>query len=92
MSKKLILLVGVLFLFVAVGSTFAQSEDDVVASFMHKAQKKHKTKVGFFSASFSYGLLQNDNGMNQFKDYANSQISPGYPIPGAWRSYQFNAN
>ncbi len=92
MSKKLILLVGALFLFVAVGSAFAQSEDDVVASFMHKAQKKHKTKVGFFSASFSYGLLQNDNGMNQFKDYANSMISPGYPVPGAWRSYQFNAN
>lgn len=92
MSKKIILLVGIMFLFVAVGSAFAQSEDDVVASFMKKAQKKYKTKVGFISTSFSYGFLKNDNGINQFKDYANSRISPGAPVPGAWRTYQFNAN
>lgn len=92
MSKKLILLIGVLFLFVAVGSTYAQNEDDVVASFMQKAEKKYKTKVGFFSTSFSYGLLNKDNGFNQFRDYANSRIAPGDPISGAWRSYQFNAN
>ncbi|MCP4705781.1 MAG: hypothetical protein GY865_14375 [candidate division Zixibacteria bacterium] len=92
MSKKLILLIGVLFLFVAVGSAYAQTEDEVVASFMKKVEKKHKTKVGFFSTSFSYGLLNSDNGFNQFKDYANSRISPGYPVPGAYRSYQFNAD
>jgi len=92
MSRKLILLIGMLFLFVAVGSAFGQTEDEVVASFMKKAQKKHKTKVGFFSANFSYGLLKDDNGFNQFTDYANARITPGNPIFGIWRSYQLSAN
>lgn len=92
MSKKLILLVGVLFLFVAVGSAFAQNEDEIVASYMHKAQKKYKTKVGFFSASLSFNDLKNENGFNRFSDYANSQVTPGSPLANAWHSYQLNAN
>ena len=92
MSKRLILLVGVLFLFVAVASAFGQTEDEIVARYLKKAEKKQRSKVGFFSASFSYGKLTNDNGFNKFNDYANPRIAPGNPLEGIWRSKQLNAN
>ncbi len=92
MSKKLFLLVGVLFLFVAIGSAFGQTEDEIVARYMKKAQSKQKTKVGFFSANFSYGVLAIDNGYNNFASYADSRISPGNPIGGIWRTNQLGAN
>ena len=92
MSKKMILLIGVIFVFVAVGSAFAQTEDEIVARYMKKVEKKHKSKVGFFSTSFSYGMLANDNGYNKFINYANDRIAPGNPLGGIWRTSQISAN
>jgi len=92
MSKKLILLVGILFLFVAVASAFGQTEDEIVARYLKKAQTKHKKTVGFFSAGFTYGMLADNSDFNKFTDYANARISPDNPLEGTWRTSQITAN
>jgi hypothetical protein len=92
MHKKIAILMGIVFLLVAVGSAFGETEDEIVARYLKKAEKKHKSKVGFVSASISYGILSNGNDYNKFRSFANSNISPGAPLDGIYRSYQFDAN
>jgi hypothetical protein len=91
MSKKLISLLGIIFLFVCVASAFGQTEDEIVARYLQKAEKKRQDKIGFFSANFTYGKLPHDNDYNKFISYANSRISPGSPLSGIWRTSQIRA-
>ena len=99
MLKRMSLLLAVLFLFAAVAPSFAQTtEDEVVAKFLSKMDKKKKehNRVFFLSLGFAYGKLPNDNPYNQFYTYANSQIDnldgPAYPLLGIWRSKQLEFN
>ena len=82
---------SVIFLFVCIGSAFGQTEDEIVARYLKKAEKKQKRTVGFFSANFTYGMLSDNSDYNKFADYANANISPGYPISGIWRTSQIGA-
>jgi hypothetical protein len=59
-SKFLSLAVfAVLFLFVA--PVMADTEDEIVARYLNKTNKKHQTKVGFFELNASYGRFSRSN-------------------------------
>lgn len=90
MSKKLVFLLVAIFLFTTVAPVLAQSEDEIVARYLKKAEKKQRQKVGLLTAGFSYGKLSDGSDYNTFRDYANANISPGQPLEGIWRSKQFN--
>jgi hypothetical protein len=89
MSRKLVLLLAVIFIFTAVGSAYSQTEDEIIAQYLKKAEKKHKPKVGFASVSFVYGNLPNNSDYNVFFNYANHRIFPGGPLDGIWNCMQF---
>ncbi|MBN2226502.1 MAG: hypothetical protein JW763_03980 [candidate division Zixibacteria bacterium] len=93
MLRRIVPVVAVLFLMTAVAPVFAQTEDEIVAKYLQKAEKKHKTKVGFLSANFSYGRLAEDNGYRQFNFAATSDLSTleglAGPTEGIFRSKQF---
>ena len=93
MSRKLALLLAAVFLFTVVAPVFAQTEDEIVARYLKKAEKKqHQKKVGFVTAGFSYGKLGDNTDYNKFSNYANANITPCQPVEGIWRSRQFNAS
>ncbi len=93
MLRKIVPVVAVLFLMTVVAPVFAQTEDEVVAKYLQKAEKKHKPKVGFLTAHFSYGRLSDDIGYRQFNFSATSDLSTleglAGPTEGIYRSKQF---
>jgi hypothetical protein len=98
MIKRLILLVAATFLLTSLAPAFGQSEDEVVAQYIKKTEKKQKerrSKVGFLALYGSYGKLSDDNSYNKFTSYTNSSITnvsaPG-ALSGIYRSKQFGGN
>jgi hypothetical protein len=89
MFRKAVCLVVLMFLFVLVSSSMAQTEDDIIAKYLKKTEKKHKNKIGYMSFYGSYGKLPGDGDYLKFVGYANNGIDPGGPIEGIWRSKQF---
>jgi len=75
-----------------VGGAFAQTEDDIVAKFLNKTEKKHFNKVGFVSAYFSYGKLSDNNPYNKYSIFVDNNVvsqNPSDPkMDGAYRSDQ----
>jgi len=92
MLRRIVPVVVVLFLMTAVAPAFAQTEDEIVAKYLQKAEKKQKRKVGFLTANFSYGRLSNDIGYRQFNFAASSDLSTleglAGPTEGIFRSKQ----
>jgi hypothetical protein len=91
MIKKLVPLFAVIFLFTIAASAFSQTEDDIIAKYLKKAEKKQRVKVGFFALTGSYGKLPNESDYTKFTSYVNNKITPGLPLEGIWRSKQFGA-
>lgn len=89
MIRKLLPLLAVILIIALAGSAFSQTEDDIIAKYLKKADKKQKVKVGFIALTGSYGKLPNETDFLKFRNYANNNISPGNPIDGIWRSKQF---
>jgi hypothetical protein len=77
MARKIILIAVAAFLLAAVAPISAQqTEDEIVAKFLKKQEQKHFNKIGFVSAYFSYGKLQDDNPYNEYVNFANLNIAP----------------
>jgi hypothetical protein len=93
MLKKLVFLMAALFLVTIVGNAFAETEDEIIARYLKKTEKKHVKKVGFFSTHFSYGFLPKDQTYRQFNFSASSDLATisGLvgPQGGIWRSNEF---
>jgi hypothetical protein len=53
----------------------AQTEDELVAKFLKKAEKKHTKKVGYLFANGAFGRLYRDNQYNMFTERVNPLIS-----------------
>jgi len=94
MSKKLIPLLVVIFAFAAVSVVYAQTEEEVIAKYLKKAEKKQERlqKTYFATISGSYGKFTDETDYNKFHVYANANINPGGPVEGIWRSKQFSAS
>jgi hypothetical protein len=96
MLKRILPLVAAIFLLTAVSPLFAQTEDEIVAKYLQKIEKKHKHKMGFASAYFKYGKLKNDIGYKEFNFSASSDITTISgsvdPDVGIWRSKEFGFN
>ncbi|MFH2036883.1 MAG: hypothetical protein ABIJ45_10810 [Candidatus Zixiibacteriota bacterium] len=75
MLKKIAILTALLLLAVAVTSAFADTEDEIIAKYLKKTEKKHANKIGFISTNFSYGKLSNDIGYNSFSFSASSDLT-----------------
>lgn len=76
MFKKTAILVSVIFAFGLVGTCYAQTEDEIVAKYLQKVEKKQThSKVGFISGHFSYGKLSDDIGYNQFTFASSSDLA-----------------
>lgn len=94
MLRKLIPLLVILFLVSIVGSAMAQTEDEIIAKYLKKTEKKHRIKVGFISGHFSYGKLSNEMGYYRTMSFtASSELSSmdGFirPHAGLYRSKEF---
>ncbi|UCD16610.1 MAG: hypothetical protein JSV44_09110 [Candidatus Zixiibacteriota bacterium] len=96
MLRRNVPLLAALFLVTAVSPAFAQTEDEIVAKFFEKMEKKQEQKVGFLSAHFSYGKLSDNIGYRQFNFSASSDLSSidglAGPIEGIFRTKEFGAN
>ncbi len=100
MTRRIVSLLAVLFLFSTVVPAFGQTEDEIVANYLKKAEKKQsqisKKKIGFFSAHFAYGKLPDKSPNNQFVSFSNNHISPldanSGRLQGAYRSDQIGVN
>ncbi len=88
MIRKVLALTALLVLGVFTVSILAQTEDEIVARYLKKTEKKHHTRTGFFSAGFAYGKLQDDHDYNKFVDYSNGNLVPGKALDGIYRSDQ----
>lgn len=76
MFKKTTILVSLIFAFGLVATCFAQTEDEIVAKYLQKVEKKQRQgKVGFISGHFSYGKLSDDIGYNQFTFSSSSDLA-----------------
>jgi len=85
----LILVLSILF----IAPAFAQTEDELVAKFLNKAEKKQKNKVGYLVFHGSYGKLSNDNDHNKVAGLVSPLVtglngSDG-TIKGIYRSKEF---
>ncbi|SYZ74113.1 exported hypothetical protein [Candidatus Zixiibacteriota bacterium] len=100
MIRRVVSLLAVLFLVSTVVSAFGQTEDEIVANYLKKAEKKQeharKNKIGFFSVHFAYGKLPDKSPNNLFVSYSNSRIRPldagSGKLEGAYRSDQIGIN
>ncbi len=96
MFKRILPLVAVIFLLTAVAPTFAQTEEEIVAKYLQKVEKKHKSKVGFISGYFKYGKLKDDIGYKTFNFSASTDITTiggtVDPDVGIWRSKELGLN
>jgi len=96
MFKKVLILVAAIFLLTAISPVFAQTEDEIVAKYLQKVEKKHKNKIGFASMYFKYGKLKDDIGYKEFDFSASSDITTisGSVDPdiGIWRSKELGFN
>lgn len=91
MLRKLIPLLAIIFSLTLVSTAFPETEEEIIARYLKKAEKQRKQKIYSVSLSFSYGRLHNRSDYNLFYNYANLNISPGDPLVGIWRSKQFGA-
>jgi hypothetical protein len=91
MSKVIITLMAVAFLLTAVGSAFGETEDEIIARYLKKTEKKHKSKLGYFSAYYSYGKLSDKSDYNKFANYADFNIVGGNYVQTITRSNQIGA-
>jgi len=89
MIRKLMPLLAILLVIAVAGSAFSQTEDEIIAKYLKKAEKKHRDKVGFIGLTGAYGKLPNETDYLKFRNYSNNNIAPGNPIDGIWRSKQF---
>jgi len=75
----------------------AQTEDEIIAKYLKKAESttKSKTQLGYFYFNGTYGRLKNMNDYNQFAEGLSpliSGINGSYDhIDGIFRSKEFNA-
>nr|MBN2278893.1 hypothetical protein [candidate division Zixibacteria bacterium] len=94
MFKKMIPFLVLVLAVVAVASAFAQTEDEIIARYIKKAEKQQEKsyRTYFATISGSYGKLSDNTDYNRFHTYANGNINPGGPVEGIWRSKQFAAN
>lgn len=75
MFKKTAIGVCLLFAFGVAANCLAQTEDEIIAKYLQKVEKKHKDKVGFVSAHFSYGVLSDNIGYNSFNFTSSSDLA-----------------
>ncbi len=94
MRNKLFILISLMIGLLLVGSIQAQTEEELVARFLKKADKHQIKKIGFVTFSGSYGKLMTQSDYNSFA----SQISPNITtttggtglVEGIYRSKEFN--
>ena len=92
MYKRFIPLLVLLFAFAVAGAAFADTEDEIIAKYLKKAEKQRKHRVYFGSVSFAYGKLPTYSDYTMFYHYSNRNINPGSPLTGIWRSKQLAFN
>jgi len=69
----LILTLGLAILLIA--PAMAQTEDEMVAKFLKKTEKKHQSKVGYLVLNGSLGRLYRDNDYNMFTNRVSPLVS-----------------
>ncbi|MEZ5359600.1 MAG: hypothetical protein R3F48_12345 [Candidatus Zixiibacteriota bacterium] len=86
-------LLVVFLVFVLAVPAMAQTEDELVAKFLKKAEKKQIKKVGYFILQGSYGKLGTNSDYNQFASsvsrYLFSATGESVGIDGIYRSKEF---
>jgi len=96
MGKRLLPIVAILALFALAASAFGDTEEDIIAKYLKKTEKKHVTKLGFASASFGYGRLGNIDYYQSVNFAASSDAASLNgtlnPIEGIWRSNEISLN
>ena len=92
MFRKLIPLLVAFFAVTVVSPILAQTEDEIIAQYLKKAEKQRKHQIYFFSCSFAYGKLASQSDYNKFYNHTNLNVTPGDPLTGIWRSKQFGAD
>lgn len=94
MRSKLFILISLLIGLFLAGSIQAQTEEELVARFLKKADKHHVKKVGFITFSGSYGKLSTVSDYNQFAIKTSPNIvnigTEGRLVEGIYRSKEFN--
>ena len=75
MFKKTAILVAMIIAFGLTATCLAQTEDEIVAKYLQKVEKKHQDKVGFISGHFSYGKLSDNIGYNAFTFSSSSDLA-----------------
>jgi hypothetical protein len=66
MRFKIFIVFGMIFSLLLAGLTMAQSEEELVAKFLNKTEKKQIKKVGFFVVNGSYGKLLTAGDYNNY--------------------------
>jgi len=89
MSKRFILVMLVVFAATIAVSAFGETEDEIIARYLKKADKQHKNRIGFFAANFAYGRLTGP-GYENFNFASSSDLATVNglvnPHGGFWRS------
>ncbi len=94
MRSMLTVMTVALLSFLLVVPALAQTEEELIAKYLEKTEKKHQTKVGFIVLQGSYGLLSEDSDYNKFAQGISPWISgdvTAVPVEGIYRSKEFHA-
>lgn len=84
MRSRLLILLTLAISLASVTPAFCQTEEEVVAKYLKKAEQKREKKIWFVTASGLYGKLSDDNQYNDFR--ANSATG----LDGIYRSKELS--
>ena len=75
MGRRLLWLLAAIAIIAVTATAFGETEDEIIARYLKKADKQHKTRIGYVSGHFSYGRLSDNVGYRAFNFSAASDLA-----------------
>jgi hypothetical protein len=94
MGRRLLSLLAAVVLFATFCSVYGETEDEIIARYLKKADKQQKSRIGYISGQFSYGKLSDNIGYRTFGFSATSELASidgiAHPAEGIFRSKEMS--
>ncbi|UCD63963.1 MAG: hypothetical protein JSW34_00620 [Candidatus Zixiibacteriota bacterium] len=82
------MLVGAILILTSAATAGSSSEDEFVADYLKRLEKKHTTRLTWLSAHFTFNRINRDNDYNKFANYESLYMTDGaFPWLGDGKSF-----